>query len=514
MKETISPAAGALAMALAALPTAAAAGIEIHFEGTARSEAAARQVVDEAIAFAKAHGWAVQREPAGAVLFPHTWCEPVELIFEERNLVRASVKTQYAGVQVHADVVALLRALEPRFERLKVADEGEYWPEANRSRLEARFRQEEAAIERAKASQPGSRGPIWAMGGALVDLVSGDLPPQARFDGPPSPVVTPAGWHHVTAPDAGFTVLMPAGEPARFATILDGLPYITYAHSDEKAGKRYLVLTWFWGREVDPRAAQFARQQVLANEPGTVVRERIATRRGALELEIERAGGKGRVAVLLVSSGQRAYQVQVTQDSPGPLAPEGRALLASFRPRVSEPPALASPPTPAVKVEPVESAAPSTGWRRHEARGEAFAVDLPGEPKREVFQDGNDVSWTLLAPAAAPSFAIRVFILPDAERAQKGVAMVADALTSSLPGAAARGPATVGKGLPARAVVLEDGKARAQFRVLALGRRLYRLAVIGEGRAPHPDDVRRFFDSFEQLEEQKVEPTSSKPGGP
>jgi len=499
MRAIVALVVGASTLALALLPARAAAGIEIHLGGTARSEADARAAAEEADAFAAAHGWAVQREPGGVVLFPHPRCEPLALIFEGRTLLPASAKTQYAGPQVHADLVAMLAALRPRFEQLTVEDEGEYWPGADRAVLEARFRKETAAIEQARAAQPDTRGPVWAMGGKLVDLVTGAFPPEAAYDGPPRPIVPPAGWHHVTAPEAGFTVLMPPGEPRRIVTTVDGLPYVAYEHEEPKAGRRYLILTWFWGKPVDPRATQFARGQFLEMEGGVLVRERIATPRGGLDLELERAGGKGRTAARFIDSGQRAYQVQVIQDGPGPLAPEALAFLASFRPRVSEPPPKAAPAAPAVAVQPVPAGKASTGWRRLEARGEGFAVDLPGEATRAASDEGVEAGWTLLAPAGAPSFRVGTWTLPDVGRARNGVTILADSITAASPGARASGEGPVGPGLTARVIVYQDGTVRAEHRVLAVGRRLHQLTIVAEGFEPSAEDVRRFFGSFEPL---------------
>jgi hypothetical protein len=150
-------------------------------------------------------------------------------------------------------------------------------------------------------------------------------------------------------------------------------------------------------------------------------------------------------------------------------------------------------------VEPVPGAPPSTGWRRHQAPSEAFAAELPGTPLRDGSEDGASVSWQLMAPAPAPSFGVVVYRLPDADRAASGVTMLEDALVSRAPGASRRGAVTVGKALPARAILLEDGRLRSQIRVLAVGRRLYQLTIIADGSEPDPADVQRFFGSFEAV---------------
>jgi hypothetical protein len=155
----------------------------------------------------------------------------------------------------------------------------------------------------------------------------------------------------------------------------------------------------------------------------------------------------------------------------------------------------------------VEIAPLAAGWRRYESRDEAFAIEWPGEPRREA-QSGEEqgAMWSLMGPAGTPSFAVTVYSLPDAQRAENGVAILADTMTSSMPGATARPSETMAHGLSARAIGVENGKLRGHFRVLSAGRRLYRLAVLCEGRAPHADDVRRFFDSFEPLDQATAAP--------
>ncbi len=49
----------------------------------------------------------------GLVLYPHNMSEPVWLQFGDDLVLRDSVKTQFAGADVHIEIIRLFDALKP-----------------------------------------------------------------------------------------------------------------------------------------------------------------------------------------------------------------------------------------------------------------------------------------------------------------------------------------------------------------------------------------------------------------
>jgi hypothetical protein len=81
-------------------------------------------------------------------------CEPLFLTFNKNNelvspislhcqiepATTISVKTQYAGVEVHKAVIKLLKHLKNiYFESFELEDEGGYWPDLNKEQLNLQF---------------------------------------------------------------------------------------------------------------------------------------------------------------------------------------------------------------------------------------------------------------------------------------------------------------------------------------------------------------------------------------
>ena|SRR5260370_19683036 len=123
-------------------------GVTIHFEGKLKSEdafAALLQYVEE-IAKAQTwlteifeHGevtllrvrdeteWDYKGSTKGIILYIHEDCDPLRLEFDQDLYIQEFVKTQFAGVGTHIQLIALLREFQVFFVDLKVEDEGEYW---------------------------------------------------------------------------------------------------------------------------------------------------------------------------------------------------------------------------------------------------------------------------------------------------------------------------------------------------------------------------------------------------
>jgi len=152
------------------LSVEAAAGVTIHYSGSASDAARARAVLASARKYAAAHHWRVTEAPEEVVLYPAEWCEPIHLKFEGAALAKDFVKTQFAGASVHRDVVGLFRGLAPLLRELKIDDESGYWDDRDYAKLQARLAMEAEMIARAKQRKGGS-GPVKLDDGRILDII-------------------------------------------------------------------------------------------------------------------------------------------------------------------------------------------------------------------------------------------------------------------------------------------------------------------------------------------------------
>ena len=153
------------------------AGVTIHFEASAKSADDVPQVLKMAAAYAKERGWKLEQTPAadgktvGIVLHPHIMSEPVWLQFGDDLVLRDSVKTQFAGADVHIEIVRLFDALKPILKSLVIVDEGEYWEKRDRALLENRLNQVRESLKQLKREEPAMYGPIKLKDGRIVDMI-------------------------------------------------------------------------------------------------------------------------------------------------------------------------------------------------------------------------------------------------------------------------------------------------------------------------------------------------------
>lgn len=71
----------------------------------------------------------------GVELQPRENTDRLRLEFDENLYVQEYIKAQFAGPDVHLQVVAFLKDIEPCFDELIVMDEGEFWESADKQRL-------------------------------------------------------------------------------------------------------------------------------------------------------------------------------------------------------------------------------------------------------------------------------------------------------------------------------------------------------------------------------------------
>jgi len=170
-------------------------GVTIHFEGRLKDETAYSSVISIAEKHAATHGWpaahfsiakaALSRvkdegdwdylgPTKGIELQPHPNCEPFRLEFDESLYIQEYTKTQFAPVQVHIDVAALLSAIAPHFSEISVYDEGEFYESGDELQLRRHIDHCNAALEEHLAQDRSLTGPVRLPSGRIADLVSDD----------------------------------------------------------------------------------------------------------------------------------------------------------------------------------------------------------------------------------------------------------------------------------------------------------------------------------------------------
>jgi hypothetical protein len=117
--------------------------------------------------------WDYHGSVRGIEVAPHRDCEPLRLEFDEDQYIQEFTKTQFAPVEVHIQIVELLKQLESNFEELTVDDEGQFYKSGNLHLLkEHRNRCDE--VFREYLSKPGNTGPVRLASGRIVDLTSNE----------------------------------------------------------------------------------------------------------------------------------------------------------------------------------------------------------------------------------------------------------------------------------------------------------------------------------------------------
>ena len=168
-------------------------GVTIHFEGQLTSEAAYQDLVGLVSSMAEAKRWTTEpiatvettllrvrdekdwdyRGPVkGIVVHLHTDCDPVRLEFDRDLYLQEFTKTQFAGVQIHLDVLRLLKMIQPFFCELKVEDEGEWWETEDTQILTQHFARAQKAIEAEVRKTPSARMKVKTPSGRIMDFIT------------------------------------------------------------------------------------------------------------------------------------------------------------------------------------------------------------------------------------------------------------------------------------------------------------------------------------------------------
>ena len=167
-------------------------GITVHFEGKLRDEQAYTQLLSDATDFAAEKGWPAERfsiahitlkrvreekdwdytgPTKGVELRPHPSSEPLRLEFDQDLYIQEYIKTQFAPIEVHKEVAALLRKLSSHFATFEVFDEGEYYETKDENLLAKHRDRCFEVLDENVANDSTMRGPVRLPSGRIADLV-------------------------------------------------------------------------------------------------------------------------------------------------------------------------------------------------------------------------------------------------------------------------------------------------------------------------------------------------------
>ncbi len=149
-------------------------GLSIHYNGKFKKSASLAAMIEELQDVAIANEWkshvfetsfdAIDEDEKeytlyGIILNPPE-CEPVQFIFLrnrrmcslgmlaickedkkfEKHLYQLFTKTQYAGIEIHKQIIHLFRYISAKyFEKFEMVDEGYYWETNDEHKLKAQF---------------------------------------------------------------------------------------------------------------------------------------------------------------------------------------------------------------------------------------------------------------------------------------------------------------------------------------------------------------------------------------
>lgn len=168
-------------------------GVTIHFEGQLKHPKAYPLLLDALQEYAVARSWPMKQiteqertlhrvrnekdwnyagTTFGLELSPNENADPLRFEFDKDFYIQEFIKTQFAGSDLHIEVIVLFRLIEPYFEKLDVVDEGEFWETGEVSRLVEHIENCNKALQDMLAKHPKGKGPVRLASGRIVDFMS------------------------------------------------------------------------------------------------------------------------------------------------------------------------------------------------------------------------------------------------------------------------------------------------------------------------------------------------------
>lgn len=153
-------------------------GVTIHYAGRLCDPTKLQRLLEIARQHSESNGWDFEVSPKdnqlsqSFVIHPHPDCEPIEFEFERGNRFSSWVKTQFAGPEIHIQIIRFLREIKPVLGRLGVRDEGEFWQTESEETLRSHINKVNEVIASYVAENPAIRVKVKEPGGRIVDLIS------------------------------------------------------------------------------------------------------------------------------------------------------------------------------------------------------------------------------------------------------------------------------------------------------------------------------------------------------
>lgn len=168
------------------------AGVTIYYEGKAVSSNAVSKILKIASQTAKENMWRTENlnsekgrlvrvineknndyegRITGIKILISKTCEPIFIQFGDDLFMQDFVKTQFAGADVHIQIIQMLELMRPHFEKFQVSDEGEYWDTHDRSKLVNHLETVNSMMRDIKKKNPKAKGPVFLKSGRIVDIM-------------------------------------------------------------------------------------------------------------------------------------------------------------------------------------------------------------------------------------------------------------------------------------------------------------------------------------------------------
>jgi phage pi2 protein 07 len=153
-------------------------GVTIYYAGRLRAASDLEELIKQAEEFAVKQQWLFERlqdsieVPAkGFVIYPHPDCEPFRFEFSPRLKVSGFVKTQFAGAEIHIQIIGFLKQIRPLFVRFAATDDGEYWHTESIVTLNWHIEEVNRLIRDASEKNPSIRTKVRLPDGLMIDIL-------------------------------------------------------------------------------------------------------------------------------------------------------------------------------------------------------------------------------------------------------------------------------------------------------------------------------------------------------
>lgn len=153
-------------------------GVTIHYVGQLQKGSSTDELFATAKLAAQKMGWQFEQIQnldgpftSGFVVFPHRNCEPLRVEFGTNLRFRDWVKTQFAGPDIHIQVIGFLKEIRPCLRRFCAFDEGEYWETGSDVTLRSHFEQIDTLLQEMKEENPGIQINVREPSGRIIDVI-------------------------------------------------------------------------------------------------------------------------------------------------------------------------------------------------------------------------------------------------------------------------------------------------------------------------------------------------------